>query len=229
MVLIHWSSYSQSPKINRSVPVNYDSIANTENLKSLSVYHHYIDSFATRVSDSTIAKNGLYQVDSVLWTHFHYYCSVNKPVGVTIAKGYFENDVPTGVWIKYNQQVPDKRFIEYLYFRNGICFKHIYFDHHNGLFVIDSITESNDTLISMFYNYHGGGEKKIYKIPQANKLGSIQEYDFNQPTMRPLDLVWVATEQYILDKIRRRDSRQENGRLKTEHFINGELIDVKNY
>ncbi|MCB9251627.1 MAG: hypothetical protein H6605_04125 [Flavobacteriales bacterium] len=155
------------------------------NYKMLKKYNSIIFAPATKYTDTILNKNGLFEIDSVKNTHFDYYCSITKPIGNTVAKGYYKNNVPTGVWVKFNHST-DSSFNEYFFMKSGICMKHVFFWHHDGSYFMDSITPTMDTLIRMSFNTKLG-QKDYYYIPQKGDQGyfDLKEINFRKITVYP--------------------------------------------
>lgn len=162
-----------------SIPyfANYGDSSNYKNYKLLKKYDRIIDSKAIKFSDTISNKNGLFQIDSVKNTHFDYYCSITEPIGNTIAKGYYKNNIPVGVWVKYNKST-DSNFNEYFFMENGICMKHVFYWHHDGSYFMDSITPTIDTLIRMSFNTKFG-QRDYFYIPKKGEKDYFEWKDID--------------------------------------------------
>jgi hypothetical protein len=122
-------------------------------------------------------KQGLWEEETKVNTHFHYHCldaeydaEIIKEKGLVLVKGYYKDNQRIGVWKKYMPKL-DSSYTEYFFYKNGECFKHQYFEHHIGEMYTDSLNLTRDTVITFYSNnpsiacnYHSNGKKGTFNI-----------------------------------------------------------------
>lgn len=128
-------------------------------------------------------KQGLWEEETKVNTHFHYWCLDEefdadeiKENGLVLAKGYYKDNQRIGVWKKYMPKL-DSSYTEYFYYKNGECYKHQYFDHHNNEMYTDSLNLTKDTVITFLSNnpnltcyFHSNGKKGAFNLLTMSHL-----------------------------------------------------------